>query len=57
MDGRSTILRSAVPERDWITHELRDQTAHLIRFEFTTMRGGLPPPVAAPIPRTHLGRR
>ena len=30
----------AIPDRDWISHELRDQTARLIRLGYGMMRGG-----------------
>jgi hypothetical protein len=29
-----------IPDRDWISHELRDQTARLVRLGFAMMRGG-----------------
>ena len=29
-----------IPKRDWISHELRDQTGRLIRLGFSMMRGG-----------------
>jgi hypothetical protein len=31
---------NAVPERDWISHELRDRTARLVRLGVATMNGG-----------------
>jgi hypothetical protein len=31
---------SAVPERDWISHELRDRTARLVRLGLAMMNGG-----------------
>jgi hypothetical protein len=30
----------AVPERDWISHELRDRTARLVRLGISMMNGG-----------------
>jgi hypothetical protein len=30
----------AVPERDWISHELRDRTARLVRLGMAMMKGG-----------------
>ena len=30
----------AVPERDWISHELRDRTARLVRLGVAMMNGG-----------------
>jgi hypothetical protein len=30
----------AVPERDWISHELRDRTARLVRLGLAMMNGG-----------------
>ena len=30
----------AVPERDWISHELRDRTARLVRLGIAMMNGG-----------------
>jgi hypothetical protein len=31
---------NAVPERDWISHELRDRTARLVRLGVAMMNGG-----------------
>jgi hypothetical protein len=31
---------NAVPERDWISHELRDRTARLVRLGMSMMNGG-----------------
>ena len=31
---------NAVPERDWISHDLRDRTARLVRLGHIMMRGG-----------------
>jgi hypothetical protein len=31
---------NAVPERDWISHELRDRTARLVRLGIAMMNGG-----------------
>jgi hypothetical protein len=31
---------NAVPERDWISHELRDRTARLVRLGTNMMNGG-----------------
>lgn len=30
----------AIPKRDWISHELRDRTARLVRLGMTMMNGG-----------------
>jgi hypothetical protein len=30
----------AIPERDWISHELRDRTARLVRLGMAMMKGG-----------------
>jgi hypothetical protein len=31
---------NAIPERDWISHDLRDRTARLVRLGVTMMNGG-----------------
>ena len=38
--ARALFGDDAIPDRDWISHELRDQTARLIRLGYGMMRGG-----------------
>jgi hypothetical protein len=38
--ARSLFGADAVPKRDWISHELRDRTARLVRLGVTMMNGG-----------------
>ena len=36
----TSLFGVAVPKRDWISHELRDRTARLVRLGVTMMNGG-----------------
>jgi hypothetical protein len=38
--ARALFGAGAIADRDWISHELRDQTARLVRLGFAMMRGG-----------------
>jgi len=38
--ARSLFGADAVPKRDWISHELRDRTARLVRLGVAMMKGG-----------------
>ena len=38
--ARSVRHRQPISKRDWISHELRDQTGRLVRLGFAMMRGG-----------------
>jgi hypothetical protein len=38
--ARALFGNHAIDDRDWISHELRDRTARLVRLGFTMMRGG-----------------
>ena len=38
--ARALFANDAIDDRDWISHELRDRTARLVRLGFTMMRGG-----------------